>query len=53
MDIPDPKTLARPIRPLKMVDDDSPKFLITMENVMRILSMGVGMVEIIDWLLEV
>lgn len=47
----DPKTLERELRPLKAVDDNNPKFIITYDRYLTDDIDGIKIVQIVDWLL--
>ena len=51
MNISNPKTLEREIRPLKEIDDNYPRYLITYDRYLLNDIDGIKVVQIIDWLL--
>ena len=51
-DISDAGTLKRELEPLKAIDDNYPKYLITMSNHFLKDADGINIVRFKDWLLE-
>ena len=47
----DPKTAEREIRPLKAIDDNYPKYIITTDLITAEIE-GIEQINIIDWLLK-